>query len=77
MKRIVSISLGSSKRDKKVTTRFFGEEFEIELKNFSKSRLPGFARPEWVEIVDALPKTSTGKIQKQGEGEFVPYRVLY
>ncbi len=30
MKRIVSISLGSSKRDKKVTTQFFGEEFEIE-----------------------------------------------
>ncbi len=30
MKRIVSISLGSSKRDKKVRTQFFGEEFEIE-----------------------------------------------
>ncbi len=30
MKRIVSISLGSSKRDKKVNAVFFGEEFEIE-----------------------------------------------
>ena len=30
MKRVVSISLGSSKRDKKVSARFFGEEFEIE-----------------------------------------------
>ena len=47
-----------------------GAEFEIELKDFSKTRLPGFARPEWVEIVDALPKTSTGKIQKQGEESF-------
>lgn len=30
MKRVVSISLGSSKRDKKVTATFFGTEFEIE-----------------------------------------------
>ena len=30
MKRVVSISLGSSKRDKKVTASFFGTEFEIE-----------------------------------------------
>ena len=30
MKRVVSISLGSSKRDKKVAARFFGEDFEIE-----------------------------------------------
>ncbi len=29
MKRVVSISLGSSKRDKKVNATFFGEEFEI------------------------------------------------
>lgn len=39
-------------------------EFEVELKEFSRPRLPGFARPEWVEVVPALPKTSTGKIQK-------------
>lgn len=30
MKRVVSISLGSSKRDKKVHATFFGTEFEIE-----------------------------------------------
>jgi hypothetical protein len=30
MKRVVSISLGSSKRNKKVHAAFFGEEFEIE-----------------------------------------------
>lgn len=30
MKRVVSISLGSSKRDKKVHARLFGEDFEIE-----------------------------------------------
>lgn len=30
MKRVVSISLGSSRRDKKVIARFFGEEFSIE-----------------------------------------------
>ena len=29
MKRIVSLSLGSSKRDKTVTAEFFGEMFEI------------------------------------------------
>ena len=30
MKRVVSVSLGSSKRDKKVHANFFGEDFEIE-----------------------------------------------
>ncbi|HLJ57733.1 MAG TPA: quinate 5-dehydrogenase [Chthonomonadaceae bacterium] len=30
MKRVVSISLGSSRRDKRVTAEFFGEQFEIE-----------------------------------------------
>ncbi len=30
MKRVVSISLGSSKRDKKVQANFFGTDFEIE-----------------------------------------------
>jgi hypothetical protein len=32
MKRIVSISLGSSKRDKKVTASFFGEQFQVDGK---------------------------------------------
>jgi acyl-coenzyme A synthetase/AMP-(fatty) acid ligase len=39
-------------------------EFEKELKAFAKTKLPGFACPEWVRVVDELPKTGTGKIQK-------------
>ncbi|KAG8704811.1 hypothetical protein FRC09_003318 [Ceratobasidium sp. 395] len=39
-------------------------EFEKDLREHAKKRLPGFACPEWVEIVPELPKTSTGKIQK-------------
>ncbi|CCO27391.1 hypothetical protein BN14_01429 [Rhizoctonia solani AG-1 IB] len=39
-------------------------EFEANLKEHAKKRLPGFACPEWVEVVPELPKTSTGKIQK-------------
>jgi len=40
------------------------DEFEKELKAYAKGRLPGFACPEWVQVVDELPKTSTGKILK-------------
>ncbi|KAF9480080.1 acetyl-CoA synthetase-like protein [Pholiota conissans] len=39
-------------------------EFAQALKTHAKSRLPGFACPEWVEVVPELPKTSTGKILK-------------
>ncbi|KAJ7225713.1 hypothetical protein GGX14DRAFT_421918 [Mycena pura] len=38
--------------------------FSVELKAYAKVRLPGFACPEWVQIVKELPKTSTGKILK-------------
>ncbi|KAF9515589.1 hypothetical protein BS47DRAFT_1391445 [Hydnum rufescens UP504] len=38
--------------------------FEKELKKYAAQVLPGFARPEWVEVVDELPKTSTGKVLK-------------
>jgi len=31
------------------------DEFSKELKDFAKTRLPGFACPEWVEIVPELP----------------------
>ena len=44
----------------------------------ARSRLPGFARPEWVEVVDAtsgLPKTSTGKIQKVRTARVIPLTV--
>jgi len=39
-------------------------EFGKDLKEHAKHRLPGFACPEWVEVVPELPKTSTGKILK-------------
>ncbi|KAG6832476.1 hypothetical protein H0H92_001522 [Tricholoma furcatifolium] len=39
-------------------------QFAQDLKAHAKSRLPGFACPEWVEVVPDLPKTSTGKILK-------------
>jgi acyl-coenzyme A synthetase/AMP-(fatty) acid ligase len=34
------------------------EGFEMELKAFARGRLPGFASPEWVAVVQELPKTS-------------------
>jgi len=40
------------------------EEFQVVLKKFARTKLPGFACPEWVQITDELPKTSTGKILK-------------
>jgi len=40
------------------------DEFSWELKTHARERLPGFAVPEWVAVVEDLPKTSTGKIQK-------------
>ncbi|KAI0004170.1 acetyl-CoA synthetase-like protein [Russula compacta] len=39
-------------------------EFSSALKAHARERLPGFATPEWVVIVEELPKTSTGKIMK-------------
>ncbi|KAF9240921.1 hypothetical protein BU15DRAFT_73778 [Melanogaster broomeanus] len=38
--------------------------FEAELKRHARTLLPGFACPEWVQVVDELPKSSTGKILK-------------
>jgi benzoate-CoA ligase family protein len=35
-----------------------------ELRQFVKSRLARFKYPRWVEFVDGLPKTATGKIQR-------------
>ncbi|KAF8078465.1 AMP-dependent synthetase and ligase [Lyophyllum atratum] len=39
-------------------------DFAADLKEHVKAKLPGFACPEWVEVVQELPKTSTGKILK-------------
>ena len=30
-------------------------EFEVDLKKHARARLPGFACPEWVQVVDELP----------------------
>ncbi|SNX85411.1 related to AMP-binding protein [Melanopsichium pennsylvanicum] len=39
-------------------------ELVDELRKHCKARMSGFAVPEWFDIVDELPKTSTGKVQK-------------
>lgn len=39
-------------------------ELSDELKAFVKSRLPRWKYPRWIEFIDALPKTATGKIQR-------------
>lgn len=40
------------------------EALAEELKAFIKTRLAPFKYPRWVEFVDELPKTATGKIQR-------------
>ncbi|KAF7310742.1 Amp-binding domain [Mycena chlorophos] len=40
------------------------DEFAHALKAHAKKRLPGFAVPEWIQVVSELPKTATGKILK-------------
>ncbi len=37
---------------------------EIELIQWCKSRMAGFQTPKHVQILEDLPKTSTGKVQK-------------
>lgn len=39
-------------------------ELADELKQFVKSRLAPFKYPRWIEFVENLPKTATGKIQR-------------
>jgi fatty-acyl-CoA synthase len=42
-----------------------GEQVDVdELRDFARDRLAGFKVPKRIEIVDELPKTGTGKIQK-------------
>jgi benzoate-CoA ligase len=35
-----------------------------ELQQFVRTRLAEYKRPRWVEFVDALPTTATGKVQR-------------
>jgi benzoate-CoA ligase len=39
-------------------------ELAIELQDFARTRLAEYKRPRWVEFVDALPTTATGKVQR-------------
>jgi benzoate-CoA ligase family protein len=41
-----------------------GEKIEDELRQHCEANLPHFKLPRWVRVVDKLPKTATGKIQR-------------
>jgi benzoate-CoA ligase len=41
-----------------------GDTLVEDLKAHVKSRLPPYAYPRWIEFLDELPKTATGKIQR-------------
>ncbi|MFP4274359.1 MAG: AMP-binding enzyme, partial [Paracoccaceae bacterium] len=41
-----------------------GEALATELKEFVKSRIGKWKYPRWIKVVDDLPKTATGKIQR-------------
>jgi len=41
-----------------------GPELARTLQEFAASRLPHYKQPHWIEFVDALPKTATGKLQR-------------
>jgi 4-hydroxybenzoate-CoA ligase len=38
--------------------------WEDALRDFLRGKLPGFKVPRWFEVVNELPKTPTGKIQR-------------
>jgi benzoate-CoA ligase len=40
------------------------DELGTELQNHVKSKLAPYKYPRWIEFVDDLPKTVTGKIQR-------------
>ena len=39
-------------------------ELAADLQRFARERLAEYKRPRWVEFIDALPTTATGKIQR-------------
>ena len=39
-------------------------DLAAELQQFVRTRLAEYKRPRWVEFVDALPTTATGKVQR-------------
>ena len=40
------------------------DELALELKDFVKAKIAPYKYPRWIEFVDELPKTATGKIQR-------------
>ncbi len=40
------------------------EELALELQDFVKARIAPYKYPRWIEFIDELPKTATGKIQR-------------
>ena len=36
----------------------------LEIQDFVKERIASYKYPRWVEFLDELPKTATGKIQR-------------
>lgn len=42
------------------------KEFEVELRKHARQRLPGFACPEWVSVVDELPVSISPSERTQG-----------
>ena len=41
-----------------------GAHLAAELQQFALERLAAYKRPRWVEFVDSLPTTATGKLQR-------------
>ena len=39
-------------------------ELSAELETFVRSRGGGYKAPAWIDFVDELPKTATGKVQR-------------
>jgi benzoate-CoA ligase len=39
-------------------------DLAAELQQFARTRLADYKRPRWIEFVDALPTTATGKVQR-------------
>ena len=47
-------------------------ELAKELQDFVRARIADYKRPRWIEFVDALPKTATGKTQRFKLRELAP-----
>jgi benzoate-CoA ligase len=41
-----------------------GSDLATELQQFARQHLAEYKRPRWIEFVDALPMTATGKVQR-------------